>query len=109
MGEAAKTMLVTLSVDELERLVEKAVSKVLANTNASPLEYLTAEQVAEKVGVCAATVGKWSERDGLPCMREGRVIRYRLEDVRTWLASRVEKPGAHASKHVARLRRIGGE
>ena len=56
----------------------------------SPLELLTPEQAAERMGLRPQTLAVWrtTGRYGLPYIRAGRLIRYRPEDIDAFLNSR---------------------
>ena len=56
----------------------------------SPLELLTPEQAAERMGLRPQTLAVWrtTGRYGLPYIRAGRLIRYRPEDLDAFLNSR---------------------
>lgn len=106
MGDAAKVMLMT--EEELRRIVGDVLRTELA-TRAAPgggTQYLNSRQVADLVGVTPKTVQKWAERDGLPAIKIGRESRFRPEDVTAWLAERATRPGAHATTHMERLRKL---
>jgi excisionase family DNA binding protein len=46
---------------------------------------LTAEEVSRLLGVCLNTVYRFVGRGELPAIRQGRIIRFRREDIETWL------------------------
>ena len=53
-------------------------------------ELLSAYQLARQIGVAPATVLRWVERRGLPCIRfSKRTIRFDPAQVEQWLASQV--------------------
>jgi len=43
---------------------------------------LNRRQVAEYVGVSTKTIARWTEKKWLPCVRIGRLVRYKPGDVR---------------------------
>jgi excisionase family DNA binding protein len=47
---------------------------------------LTARQVADRLGITAETVLRWTRRGDLPGFKLGRAIRYREADLDAWLA-----------------------
>jgi len=51
---------------------------------------LTPKETAEYLGISAATLAKWRclDAQSLPYVRTGRLIRYRIADVRAYLDSR---------------------
>jgi excisionase family DNA binding protein len=54
------------------------------------VKLLTADQVADKLGVCRKTVFTLTAPRGtLPAISFGRSVRYRPADVEAWVASRV--------------------
>lgn len=53
--------------------------------------WLSAEEVAEHLGVVKETVYRWVRRAGLPAHRVGRLLKFRLSEVDSWVAHR----GAH--------------
>lgn len=58
-------------------------------SQAEPL--LTAKEAAPYLGVRhPKTVERWVRVKGLPCVRIGRTLRFRLGDVLLWLAQRKE-------------------
>ena len=60
-----------------------------------PLEderLLTSKEIAPYLGIQHhKTVEKWAKTKGLPCIRQGRNLRFRVGDVRRWLAQREER------------------
>jgi excisionase family DNA binding protein len=55
-----------------------------------PLEVarlLDAAALARALTVSQATVRAWTSRCDIPCIRIGRLVRYRLDDVLAWLAT----------------------
>lgn len=52
---------------------------------------LSSKEIAPYVGVThPKTVERWVREKGLPCVRVGRNLRFRLGDVLRWLAQRKE-------------------
>jgi excisionase family DNA binding protein len=50
---------------------------------------LTAREVADRLGLSAETILRWTRRGDLPAIRlPGGAIRYRESDLERWLASR---------------------
>lgn len=100
MGNHEGMVLITAA--ELDQLVRKAVRDELAQGSTTP-DYLTTEQVAELLGCVRESVSTYCTRDGLPCVRIGRIRRFRREDVLAWLEERSSKPRAHAGRHAKTL------
>ncbi|MEO0140904.1 MAG: helix-turn-helix domain-containing protein [candidate division WOR-3 bacterium] len=59
----------------------------------SSCELLTAEQVAEITGESKKTVWKRVARGELPHLKIGRLDRFGLEEINTWLEQMGPKPG----------------
>lgn len=53
---------------------------------------MTPEQVAEYLGVSVETLNVWrcTKRYNLPYVKAGRLVRYRLQDVEAFVASRLQ-------------------
>ena len=47
--------------------------------------WVTAEQVAEHLGVVKDTVYRWRERKGLPAHKIGRLWKFQLSEVNEWV------------------------
>lgn len=90
----------------LEDVVRRVVREELARTPTLAEEFLDAEEVAKLLRVRTRTVPQLVRRDGLPCRRAGRRLLFRREEVIRWLDERAARPGAHASRHVARSRAL---
>lgn len=99
--------IVTITVEELEQLVEAAVRRALAGGR-SPPEWLSAEECADMLGCKRSAIPTLVSRDGLPASRVGRSYRFKRPDVERWLLERAERPRGHARRHGARLLRIRG-
>ena len=56
----------------------------------SPL--LTDRQVAEMLAVKPDTVRRWAATGDLPCVRLGRLLRFRAQDINAWVAQHVSPP-----------------
>jgi excisionase family DNA binding protein len=52
----------------------------------------TPEQVAEYLGVSIETLNVWrcTKRYNLPYVKAGRIVRYRMQDVEAFVASRMQ-------------------
>jgi excisionase family DNA binding protein len=63
--------------------------------------YLTAQHVADLIGVDAKTVTRWSRSDPtMPTLRRGRVLRFHRERLDAWLLAQEPR----ASKRTASTR-----
>jgi predicted DNA-binding transcriptional regulator AlpA len=53
-------------------------------------ELLTGDQTAAKIGVEPQTLAVWrsTKRYGLPYIKVGHLVRYKLSDIEAWLATR---------------------
>lgn len=53
---------------------------------------MTPEQVAEYLGISVETLNVWrcTKRYNLPYVKAGRLVRYRVEDVEAFIASRMQ-------------------
>lgn len=98
------TMLVTLTIGGLKQLVREAVREEL-KTPVAP-EYLSAEQVAELIGCGVESIRTYCTRDGLPCVRIGKLRRFQRADVLAWLEERRSQPRSHKSRHVAAMQNV---
>lgn len=97
---------VTITVEELEQLVEAAVRRALGSR--SPSEWLSAEECAELLRCKRSAIPTLVSRDGLPASRVGRSYRFKRAEVEAWLVERSERPRGHARRHGERLLRIRG-
>jgi excisionase family DNA binding protein len=58
-----------------------------ATATAKPAEYITAKQLAERLGLSRQTIDSWRYQGTGPRWRKlGRVVRYSVADVDAWLA-----------------------
>jgi len=56
--------------------------------NKPPPQLLTETQTAELLGISKRTLQTWRVRDGsIPFIRIGRCVRYRTEDLNSWIDS----------------------
>lgn len=75
---------------EVEKLRKELVEASRTRT-ISEETLLTSKQIAPLVGVQHhKTVERWAREGILPCVRRGRNLRFRLGDVRRWVAQRKE-------------------
>lgn len=54
--------------------------------SAEPLK--TQQEVAERLAVTTQTLARWRKAEGMPYIKIGGVIRYRLNDVEQWIERR---------------------
>jgi excisionase family DNA binding protein len=59
-------------------------------------DFLTARELAGWLKVKLPTIRRWA-REGLPCLRAGRLCRYEHEKVRAWLEQREQRRNGHKS------------
>lgn len=84
----AITAIVVVSVDELERIVDAAVTRAMgAPTTSDAGEWLTAAGAAKLLDVHRRTIGKLAQNGELPCSRIGKLLRFRRCDLITFLES----------------------
>lgn len=77
---------------ELEKQVDalkEALARVVMSKSQDVL--MSSKEIAPYLGVThSKTVERWVRKKGLPCVRIGRNLRFRLGDVLRWLAQRKE-------------------
>jgi excisionase family DNA binding protein len=57
-----------------------------------PRSYLTAGQVADMLDVDKSTVHRWASSDATcPALRLGKVVRFELQALERWLASKTQR------------------
>lgn len=83
-------LVVHLSVADLERMIESAVSRALEAQAPKP-DYLDRNGVAQELGISVATVARLMKL-GMPHLRVGDSPRFRLADVQRWLEERAKGP-----------------
>jgi excisionase family DNA binding protein len=87
-----KTAKMEAKTAELEAKLE-AMTQELAKRGSGKKteELLTSKEIAPYLGVThPKTIERWVREKGLPCVRIGRNLRFRLGDVLLWLAQRKE-------------------
>lgn len=99
--------MVVLTSAELKRLIREAIEE--AGGAAPPSrEFLTAEQLAERLGVCTRSIKTMVSRDSLPTHTVGpRLVRFLWSEVEQWLMARGKNLDGHTaagSKHLRRVR-----
>ena len=73
---------------QVESLKEALARVVLSKTDDV---LMSSKEIAPYVGVThSKTVERWVREKGLPCVKIGRNLRFRLGDVLRWLAQRKE-------------------
>lgn len=79
---------------------DTAIRLAASTTQLTPADLLTDEQVAELLNVSTKTLATWRStgRYALPFLRIGARIRYRRQDVATWLESRLAGTAAPAQE-----------
>lgn len=67
-------------------------------TSLNPVDLLTTDQVATALGLSSRTLAAWrsSRSNSLPYVKTGSRVRYRSQDVVTWLESQVRSPAKTA-------------
>lgn len=68
-------------------------SKALGATSPHLSDLLTPEEAALHLGVSSRTLATWRStgRHGLPYIKVGARVRYRRQDLDTWLTSRMQE------------------
>ena len=62
-------------------------------------EYLTENQMAERLQISRTTLYQL-RKEGMPCLRVNRMVRYRLEDVEKFLAERAHRDAYIVSRNI---------
>lgn len=88
MGEPAK-MIVTLTVGELQAMIDQAVAKANGNaTHEQPSRYVDMQHLADHYGVSKATVSNWIRKESCPHIQRGKVVRFEIDAVEAWFRGR---------------------
>lgn len=74
-------LLMIVSQDDLERVVQKAIGKLLDQRENKPETYLTAEETAKRLKVDRSTLWRWNKEGYLVSAKVGSKVRYKLSDV----------------------------
>ena len=69
-----------VSQDDLERVVQNAIDKLLEQRENKPEVYLTAE-TAKRLQVDRSTLWRWNKEGYLVSTKVGSKVRYKLSDV----------------------------
>jgi excisionase family DNA binding protein len=78
---------VTLTIQELEQLIERAVRRVAATAPAES-KILTRAQVAELLQVHAVVVSRYVAEEDLPAHKVGGEYRFVRSEVMAWVTSK---------------------
>jgi excisionase family DNA binding protein len=78
---------VTLDEESIKRLGEVIADKILYAKN-QPEPWISIEDVAKKTGRSIGTLYHDVQRSGLPCIRGGRRLKFKLSEVESWLRRR---------------------
>ena len=73
--------LMIVSQDDLERVVQNAIDKLLEQRENKPEVYLTAEETAKRLQVDRSTLWRWNKEGYLVSAKVGSKVRYKLSDV----------------------------
>lgn len=98
----SETPWVVLRREELEELLDRAIRR--GRELGTGPEWLTADQVADRLGVKRETVVTYARREELPHTYAGRALMVRRDHLDRWLESRSSQPSARRPK----LRPING-
>jgi excisionase family DNA binding protein len=103
--------LIVMSSAELDGYIRTAVREAVEAAATFPTrEFLTPEQLAQRLGVCTKSIKTMVSRDGMPAHTVGpRMQRFQWSEVESWLVSRGKnlEPGTASSNgNPRRLRRI---
>lgn len=97
---AAKDLIVTLTVGDLEELVTSAVNDALSGLNdfsekKSPTvfkKYLNKHDTCEYLNISMSTLNKWIKQEDFPFIRVEGVYRFKIDEIEQWIEGhRVEK------------------
>ena len=84
---------------ETEQALE--VRQGAQQTSSTPVEYLTAQDVASLLRVDDKTILRWSLEDAtMPVLKRGRLVRFPKARLLAWLRAK-ERPTARAAHAVA--------
>ena len=97
---AAKDLIVTLTVGDLEELVTNAVNDALSGLNdfsekKSPTvfkKYLNKHDTCEYLNISMSTLNKWIRQEDFPFIRVEGVYRFKIDEIEQWIEGhRVKK------------------
>jgi excisionase family DNA binding protein len=92
-GSAAKGLGIE-TADDVVQAIREDTSAIRAGLGgnvgqqSNPKELLSAKELGKRLDVSPDTIRKWVSRDGCPCIRAGRKLRFREEAVIAWLEAR---------------------
>ena len=77
-----------------EQWGKNEIAKAQSGTAADPIAPLALRdaQAAKLCGVCAKTLYLAVRKGELKCVKIGRAVRYRIEDLRAWIESKATAP-----------------
>jgi excisionase family DNA binding protein len=84
---AATSLAVTLTVEELRALVREAVREEVAAAGQGASDVLTLPEAAKELRMCGKMVIRFVRTRGLPGVKVGRSWRFRRSQLLTWMAS----------------------
>ena len=76
-----------IEVPTVDPALARLEEKIEALATGAP-ELLTADQLGARLDISPDTLRKWVTRDGCPCVRAGRKLRFREQAVIAWLEAR---------------------
>jgi len=100
MKDQPVQMLVTMTRDELEQTVDRAVDRRLSELVAGP-RFMTIVQLCEMLDVSKPTATALV-REGLPAVRVGRELRFERTAVAEWLRENRSEPAKPPPKKNVR-------
>lgn len=105
MSDPAKTLLVTLTLDDLDALLERKLAAI-----ASPAlpRFLTVAQCAAWLDCTTQAISKWCREDGMPFVQLGSERRFEPAHVVEWMRSRgkpLDLPAPPPPRHLRAIRK----
>ena len=96
---AAKDLMVTLTVGDLEELVTNDVNDALSGLNdfsekKSPTvfkKYLNKHDTCEYLNISMSTLNKWIRQEDFPFIRVEGVYRFKIDEIEQWIEGKKEK------------------
>ncbi len=79
-----RNITVTLKTSDLRIFAEDIANRIIAEQkppNETKQEYLTGQQVCEKLNICRVTLYNWDRKGITTPVRMGNLKRYRLTDI----------------------------
>lgn len=74
-------MLMIVSQDDLERVVQKVIGKLLDQREDKQEVYLTVEETTKRLKIGRSTLWRWNKEGYLVSAKVGSKVRYKLSDV----------------------------